>query len=209
MEKFNQNLTIFPTIDSHCWLRRGLFPILCKFPGLGERSPVPSPWSHYYTNKSGLKSAEPTAGTHSFWTSWDTVCLSSRAGGSTSSMLLYATVSVVDFTTCYSALQANGDTVYSSMLCTSMTSKNDSCAGNSGGPVACASGGTTYLAGVMSWGIGCATITPAANTYMSAFTVTINSAISNGVASIPQTRASVVSFGIISARENWLFRWFI
>ena len=22
---------IFSTIDSHCWLRRGLFPILCKF----------------------------------------------------------------------------------------------------------------------------------------------------------------------------------
>ena len=98
-----------------------------------------------------------------------------------SNVLLYATVSVVNFTTCYNALQARGNTVYSSMLCTSSTSNTDSCSGDSGGPVVCALGGTKYLAGVVSWGIDCATGFPSANTYVSAYTDAINTAISNGV----------------------------
>ena len=121
------------------------------------------------------------------------ICSRSRAGGSTSSVLLYATVSVVNFTACYSALQAYGDTVYSSMLCTSTTNGKDTCQGDSGGPVACASGGSTYLAGVVSWGRGCAGGIPAVNTYVSAFTNTINAAISNGVASIPSPASASVA----------------
>ena len=125
--------------------------------------------------------------------------LSHTAGGSTSNVLLYANVSVVDFNTCYSALLAQSLTVYSSMLCTSTTNNTDTCQGDSGGPVACASGGTTYLAGVVSWGIGCAQGIPAANTYVSAFSNTINAAISNGVPpAVPLSSQVCANFVFVS-----------
>ena len=117
------------------------------------------------------------------------LCLRSRAKvfDNASDVLLYASVSVVDFSTCYSELQAYNKTVYMSMLCTSTTNNTDACQGDSGGPVACSLGNTTYLAGVVSWGIGCAWNIPGANTYVSAFTDTINAAISNGVPPTPVT----------------------
>jgi secreted trypsin-like serine protease len=101
------------------------------------------------------------------------------SGGSSSDVLLYALVSVVDFDSCYSALQEQGLTVYESMLCTSTTGGTDTCQGDSGGPVACEADGITYLAGIVSWGIGCASGIPAMNTYVSAFTDTINTDIAN------------------------------
>ena len=67
-----------------------------------------------------------------------------------------------------------------SELCTSTTS-TDACLGDSGGPVACNdSTGKVYLAGIISYGIGCASGYPAVNTYVSYFTNLINSAMSNG-----------------------------
>ena len=123
------------------------------------------------------------------------ICSRSRAGGDMSSVLLYATVSVVNYTACYSALQVYNYTLYSSILCTSTTNYTGQCYYDGGGPVACASGSTTYLAGVMSWVTkGCAMATPAGNTYVSAFTDTINAAISNGVASLPSPASTSVVF---------------
>lgn len=98
----------------------------------------------------------------------------------TSALLLYASVSIVDFNTCYNALQQYNETVYSTMLCTSATT-TDSCQGDSGGPVNCPSNGTSFLAGIVSWGLGCAYGIPAENTYVSAFTNIINIAISDGI----------------------------
>ena len=117
------------------------------------------------------------------------LCLRSRAGvfHISPDVLLYASVSVVDFSTCYSELQAHNKTVYMSMLCTSTMNYTDTSQGDSGGPVACSLGNTTYLAGVVSWSIGCASGFPGANTYVSAFTDTINAAISNGVPPTPVT----------------------
>ena len=51
MEKFKENLKTIFNIDSDCWPRRGLFPILCKFSGVfflggGNVSPFPL-WIRY------------------------------------------------------------------------------------------------------------------------------------------------------------------
>ena len=68
------------------------------------------------------------------------ICSRSRAGGDTSSVLLYSTVSVVNYTACNSALQVYNYTLYSSMLCTSTTNYTGQCFYDGGVPVACASG---------------------------------------------------------------------
>ena len=52
MEKLNEKFENFPTIDSHCWLRRWLFSILCKFSGFrgGSVPPVPPPLAPLLVN---------------------------------------------------------------------------------------------------------------------------------------------------------------
>lgn len=90
---------------------------------------------------------------------------------------------VVDFTTCYNQLSAQGYWVDPTMLCTSTTG-TDSCQGDSGGPVVCPSNGNNYLSGIVSWGIGCAEGIPAANTYVSDFADVITAGMSNGIRSI-------------------------
>lgn len=101
---------------------------------------------------------------------------SRNVDGPISSSLLYAAVSVVDYTTCTKAIG-----VVPSELCTSTTGGKDACLGDSGGPVACnAPNGNAYLAGIVSYGYGCASGTPAVNTYVSYFTNLINSTIANG-----------------------------
>ena len=68
-------------------------------------------------------------------------CVHVRAEGSQSNVLLYASVSVVNFTTCYEMLKTHGITVYTSMLCMNTKNNKGTCQGDGGGPVACASGG--------------------------------------------------------------------
>jgi len=98
------------------------------------------------------------------------------ADGAISSTLLYAPVKVVDYATCSKSIG-----VVPSELCTTTTG-TDSCLGDSGGPVACnAPNGKAYLAGIVSYGYGCASGIPAVNTNVSCFTNTINAAMSNGV----------------------------
>ena len=67
-----------------------------------------------------------------------------------------------------------------SELCTT-TNGTDACLGDSGGPVSCNDpSGNAYIAGIISYGVGCASGYPAINTYVSYFTDIINSAMSNG-----------------------------
>ena len=105
------------------------------------------------------------------------MCDSDRlADGAISSTLLFAPVSVIDYATCSKSIG-----VAPTELCTSTTG-TDACLGDSGGPVACNDpSGNAYLAGIISYGYGCASGTPAVNTYVSAFTNLINSAMSNGM----------------------------
>ena len=101
------------------------------------------------------------------------------ADGNFSPVLLYAAVSVVEYTSCQSALVSYGG-IDPSMLCTSSTNNTDTCQGDSGGPVVCPSGGINYLAGIVSWGVGCAEGIPAVSTYVSHFSNAIYSAMANG-----------------------------
>lgn len=98
-------------------------------------------------------------------------------------MLIAAQVSVVNYSMCYSQLHSNGQSHFlaPTMLCTSTTANTDACFGDSGGPVVCSDvSGKAYLAGIVSWGIGCASGFPAGNTYVSAYTSLIQSTMSNG-----------------------------
>ena len=61
MEKFNENLNFFLTIDSYCCLRRMLFLILSKFSrfrGGGERRSRCSPWQRTWYSIIMLKIPE-------------------------------------------------------------------------------------------------------------------------------------------------------
>ena len=130
------------------------------------------------------------------------LCARWSAGGNTSDVLLYASVSIVDYDTCI-CLRRFTSTVYKSMLCTSATNGFDSCQGDSGGPVVCAWKGTNYLAGVVSYGSGCADGTPGINTYVSAFTDTINATIDNCVSlAIDSSLAIFVSFEFNSSARS-------
>ena len=39
LENFNKIFEFSPAIEAYCWLRRGLFPILCKFSGVSGAFP--------------------------------------------------------------------------------------------------------------------------------------------------------------------------
>ena len=105
------------------------------------------------------------------------------ADGNFSPVLLYAAMSVVAYNSCQSALIFYGG-IDPSMLCTSSTNNTDTCQGDSGGPVVCPSGGVDYLAGIVSWGVGCAEGIPAVSTYVSHFSNAIDSAMADGVQNV-------------------------
>ena len=76
-------------------------------------------------------------------------------GGYTPSVLQKVTVPIVSDAECRDAY---GDSdIEDSMICAGVPEGGkDSCQGDSGGPMACSDTGSTYLAGIVSWGYGCA-----------------------------------------------------
>merc|ERR1712212_42405 len=76
-------------------------------------------------------------------------------GGSTPSVLRKVAVPIVSDEECRAAYGESD--IEDSMICAGLPEGGkDSCQGDSGGPFACKDTGSTYLAGVVSWGYGCA-----------------------------------------------------
>jgi secreted trypsin-like serine protease len=71
--------------------------------------------------------------------------------------LQQATIPIVSNQTCNSSYNPEGITIIDSMLCAGLEQGGiDSCQGDSGGPLVVSDEGTFWLAGVTSFGIGCA-----------------------------------------------------
>ena len=91
-------------------------------------------------------------GTNAWVTGWGATSF----GGPGSNELREAQVPIVSNTLCNDANHYNGD-ITSNMLCAGFEAGGvDSCQGDSGGPLVINDGGTWKLAGVVSWGVGCA-----------------------------------------------------
>jgi len=76
-------------------------------------------------------------------------------GGSTPSVLQKVSVPIVSDAECRDAYGQSD--IEDSMICAGVPEGGkDSCQGDSGGPLACSDTGSTYLAGIVSWGYGCA-----------------------------------------------------
>ena len=85
-------------------------------------------------------------------TGWGTT----SSGGSQANALREVTVPIISNAACQSAY--SGYTITGNMVCAGLvgTGGKDSCQGDSGGPLVSLEGGKYSLAGVVSWGIGCA-----------------------------------------------------
>merc|ERR1719341_3117206 len=70
--------------------------------------------------------------------------------------LLELEVPIVSDAVCRSAMEVEGVTITDDMLCAGGQEGKDSCGGDSGGPFTVEVGGSHTLAGVVSFGIGCA-----------------------------------------------------
>ena len=77
-------------------------------------------------------------------------------GGSATNDLQYVRVPAITNTQCNSLY--GGSSITSSMLCAGYpgTGGKDACQGDSGGPFVCNNNGNAIIAGVVSWGTGCA-----------------------------------------------------
>ena len=80
-------------------------------------------------------------------------------GGSSPETCQYVRVPVITNSDCYSDYGAYGGLITNSMMCAGYpgVGGKDACQGDSGGPLVCNDGGNAVIAGVVSWGIGCAT----------------------------------------------------
>lgn len=75
-------------------------------------------------------------------------------GGQSSKVLMKATVPIVNDKQCYIVY---GDDLEESMICAGLQEGGvDTCIGDNGGPLVCSDIGSPYLAGLSSWGYGCA-----------------------------------------------------
>ncbi|XP_037811507.1 trypsin alpha-3-like [Lucilia sericata] len=97
----------------------------------------------------GLASSAPANGAAATVSGWGTT----SSGGSIPTQLRYVDVKIVGRTQCASSAYGYGSEIKASMICAYTVGK-DSCQGDSGGPLV--SGGV--LAGVVSWGYGCAAV---------------------------------------------------
>lgn len=87
-------------------------------------------------------------------TVWVTGWGATREGGFAASVLQKAQVRIINWKTCDSLMSGQ---LTSRMLCAGvLTGGIDACQGDSGGPLSSPSGSRTFLAGVVSWGDGCA-----------------------------------------------------
>merc|ERR1719247_17460 len=76
-------------------------------------------------------------------------------GGSSPDIMKKVAVPIVSDDECRDAYGASE--IHDSMICAGVPEGGkDSCQGDSGGPLACSDTGSPYLAGVVSWGYGCA-----------------------------------------------------
>jgi secreted trypsin-like serine protease len=107
-----------------------------------------------------LATAKPSGGSSAVITGWGNTFYSSPYGGSSTSFpyaLQQASIIVrSDYTCSGSSDKYNATT----MLCAGGIWTADTCQGDSGGPLAVNVGGVWTLAGVTSWGIGCASSYP-------------------------------------------------
>jgi secreted trypsin-like serine protease len=96
--------------------------------------------------------ANLTVGTMVTVTGWG----ATREDGETVRSLRFVNVPLVERKTCNMPLAYDGD-VTETMLCAgSMAGGKDSCQGDSGGPLVLGAGESAVLAGIVSWGHGCA-----------------------------------------------------
>lgn len=126
-----------------------------------------------------LPASSPADGTSALITGWGNT---STSGVSYPTQLKRATVTTVSDSSCDTAYAGDGGISAAVMLCaTGPGFTTDTCQGDSGGPLAIESGGVWQLAGVTSFGFGCALSPyPGVYTEVSAFTTWLDAQLIAG-----------------------------